>query len=73
MGQIGHIEFWRLKKVIDVTGLSKSEIYRRMELGSFPQPKKYPDSNMNYWVSKQVVEWQRAILGADEFDELLSA
>ncbi|MBH0113278.1 AlpA family phage regulatory protein [Novosphingobium sp. YJ-S2-02] len=69
---MGNIEFWRLGKVVTVTGLSKSEIYRRMASGSFPEPKKYPDSKMNYWVSTQIIDWQRSIFGADEFDELLA-
>lgn len=60
-----------MKKVCEVTGLSKSEIYRRVEAGTFPKPRTYPDSIMKYWPSVAVVAWQRSVFGEDDFDELL--
>lgn len=60
------IEFWRLKRVCQVTGLSKTEIYRRVEAGRFPQPRKYPDSIMNFWPSTTIVAWQAEVLGGYE-------
>lgn len=56
------IEFWRLRTVIAVTGLCRSEIYRRIAAGTFPRPRKYPDSAMSFWVSSEVQEWQRSLL-----------
>lgn len=38
----------RLKEVIKRTGLSRSEIYRRMALGIFPRPKKL-GPKINVW------------------------
>jgi predicted DNA-binding transcriptional regulator AlpA len=75
MNQItGHaVEFWRMKTVVAKTGLSKTEIYRQVEAGRFPPPRKYPGSIMNFWLSTDVIAWQRSVVGADEFDALLSA
>ena len=71
MNQCTPVEFWRMKRVSEVTGLSKSEVYRRVEAGCFPKPRKYPDSHMDFWISVEVIEWQRDVVGADEFDALL--
>jgi len=68
MGQ--EIQFWRMKRVSEVTGLSKSEIYRRIEAGQFPLPRKYPDSTMNFWPSNVVTGWMMSIMG-DSFEELV--
>lgn len=65
------VEFWRLKQVSAVSGLSKTEIYRRVETGRFPAPRKYPDSIMNYWISVDILNWQRQVVGEDEFDALM--
>lgn len=70
MGQ-QHITFLRLKRVTEITGLSKTEVYRRVETGKFPAPRKYPDSIMNFWVSSDILNWQRQVVGEDEFDALL--
>ncbi|WP_083274626.1 AlpA family phage regulatory protein [Novosphingobium resinovorum] len=68
MGQ--QLEFWRLQRVCEVTGLSKSEIYRRVDEQRFPAPRKYPGSSMNFWPSNVVQNWQMSVLG-DGFEELL--
>lgn len=67
------LEFWRLKRVMEVTGLSKTEISRRVAAGTFPKPEKYPDSIMNFWPSTRVQAWQRGVLAevADDFADLL--
>lgn len=56
------IEFWRLPTVTEKTGLSKSEIYRRIAANLFPKPRKYPGSTKTFWVSTEVQDWQRALL-----------
>ena len=58
------VEFWRLPKVIEKTGLSKSEIYRRVSDNRFPRSRRYPDSDMAFWLSSEVVEWQQQVLCA---------
>lgn len=67
------VEFWTTRRVLQVTGLSRSGLYRRIEDGSFPEPRKYRGSDTNYWPHTEVVAWQRAEIGADEFDQLLVA
>jgi predicted DNA-binding transcriptional regulator AlpA len=52
------VEFWRMKRVIAVTGLSRTEIYRRVAAGYFPLPRKYLDSIMNFWLSTDIKKWQ---------------
>jgi predicted DNA-binding transcriptional regulator AlpA len=64
------LEFWRLKRVCEVTGLSKSEVYRRVAAGQFPPPHKYPGSGMNFWPSVDVQSWMLKILG-EQFESLL--
>jgi predicted DNA-binding transcriptional regulator AlpA len=59
------LEFWRLPTVIERTGLSKSEIYRRIANDRFPKPRKYPDSGKTFWVSRDVTQWQMEVLGMD--------
>jgi prophage regulatory protein len=53
-------EFWRINMVIAVVGLSRSEIYRRVAAGTFPQPRKYSGgSTASFWVSDEIHQWQR--------------
>lgn len=67
-----HVEFWRLKRVCEVTGISKSEIYRQIADGRFPQPKNYRDSpGKKFWLSTQIKDWQRQQLNDDDFGDLL--
>lgn len=60
---IDGVEFWRLNTVAKVVGLSRSEIYRRMEKGTFPASRPYPDSILRFWLSTDVQEWQAQALG----------
>ena len=50
-------QLWRLPTVVAQTGLSKSEIYRRIKLGMFPAPVKlgaravaWPSATIETWV-----------------------
>ena len=66
------IELWRMERVTEVTGLSRSEIYRRIASGKFPAPRKYRDCARTYWLSYEVEAWVREEIGmADEYDALL--
>lgn len=56
-------EFWRLPVVKRRVGLSKSEIYRRVERGDFPKPRRYPGSRLVYWRSDDVAQWQDRAMG----------
>lgn len=56
------LEFWRLPMVVQKTGLSKSELYRRIEAGTFPRAKRYPGSKVTFWPSTAVRAWQQEIL-----------
>jgi len=66
------MEFWRMKDVSQATGLSRTEIHRRIKLGQFPDSRPYPgDGIARFWPSTEIVKWQREILGEDEFEALL--
>lgn len=60
------VEFWRLPTVMQKTGLSKSDIYRRISYGKFPKSRPYPDSDATFWLNKDVIAWQLEALGVDE-------
>jgi predicted DNA-binding transcriptional regulator AlpA len=53
------VEFLRLRDVKQRAGLSRSEIYRRIAAGRFPQPRKYPGTTMTFWLSTEVQAWQQ--------------
>ena len=52
-------DFWRLEKVKEVTGLSKSTIYRRISERTFPASKRYYRSGGAFWLATEIREWQR--------------
>lgn len=56
-------EFLRLPQVQRATGLSKSEIYRRISRGDFPAPRKYPGTMKTFWLSTEVRAWQARAIG----------
>lgn len=55
-------EFWRLPVVKKHVGLSRSEIYRRVQDGRFPPPRRYPGSRLIYWPSTEIVQWQQQVM-----------
>jgi predicted DNA-binding transcriptional regulator AlpA len=74
IGSDHSLEFWRLPRVIEVTGLSKTEIYRRAAEGQFPKPRPYRDiPNKRFWISTEVQRWQAKQVGEDEWFALLGA
>ena len=46
----------RLKSVIEMTGLSRSTIYLRMEQGNFPQQINLGSRAVG-WISSEIKEW----------------
>ena len=75
-------EFLALRRVIEITGVSKSEIYRLMSEGKFPASHGYRHSpRRRFCVSHDVQAWQQQQLDqhvpelhpvpTNEFDELL--
>lgn len=56
---VTHVEFWPLTRLVVITGISKSEIYRQMRSGLFPKSKAYHDtSTRKFWLSSEVKQWQ---------------
>lgn len=79
-----HAEFWSLKRVVEVTGVSKTEVYRQMNLGLFPKSNGYRDTpKKRFWLSNDIKQWQqeqfakrRPEIDAEidsDFDELLNS
>lgn len=67
-------EFWRLPRLLQVTGLSRSEIYRRINEGTFPKSHPYRDApKIRFWISTEVQRWQAEQVGEDEWSALLGA
>jgi prophage regulatory protein len=52
---------WRLPTVQAQTGLSKSEIYRRIKLGTFPQPLKL-GARAIAWPAAAIEAWVKALI-----------
>jgi prophage regulatory protein len=52
---VGSFRALRLAQVISKTGMSKTHVYRLMNAGQFPKPKK---------LSMRVVAWDEAVLDA---------
>lgn len=55
---------WRLPTVETQTGLSKSEIYRRIKLGTFPKPLKL-GSRAVAWPSTSIESWVKTLIQQD--------
>lgn len=62
MSSESEIEFWRLERVKQASGLSKSEIYRRVAARTFPPARKYPGTTKTFWLAAEVQQWQRDTL-----------
>lgn len=57
-------DFLRLPEVMRRTGLSKSEIYRRIKSGRFPTSKRLGHRTA-VWVAGEITNWKREILGME--------
>jgi len=51
-------DFIRLPAVTASTGLSKSEIYRRVQAGTFPRPIRL-SHRVSVWTKSSVTRWKR--------------
>ena len=61
--------FLRLPDVIYKTGLSKTEIYRRMKVGRFPQARKL-STRLAVWTNSSIDRWIASQFDTD-LDDLL--
>lgn len=52
-------DFWRLARVVEVTGLSRTTIYRRIKARTFPASRPYSRSSGVFWLATDIREWQR--------------
>jgi predicted DNA-binding transcriptional regulator AlpA len=60
------VQFWRLKKVVEMVGLSRAEIYRRIAYGRFPASRRYGDGGSRvFWLSTEIKAWQQSLIGED--------
>jgi prophage regulatory protein len=57
------IQLWRLPRVIAETGLSKSEIYRRIKCGTFVNPVRL-GARAIAWDSSAVQAWIKSVIQA---------
>lgn len=53
--------FLRLKQVCEVTALSKSEIYRRVQAGKFPKQVRI-SHNLAVWKQSDISKWMEQVL-----------
>ena len=58
-------QFWRLPKVQQETGLSRTSIFRKMEDGTFPKSFKITERSVA-WLSDEVEQWKAARLAVRE-------
>lgn len=63
MNQQPSIQLWRLPRVIAETGLSKSEIYRRIKGGAFVNPVRL-GARAVAWDSAAIQTWIKSIIQA---------
>lgn len=64
-------QFLRLPDVMKASGLSKSEIYRRVAEKRFPAPRPYKDApTKRFWLSTEISQWQSDQLGCSDEDIL---
>jgi prophage regulatory protein len=52
---------WRLPTVVAQTGLSKSEIYRRINNGTFPKPLKL-GARAVAWPAAEIDTWVKSLI-----------
>ena len=59
--------FWRRSTVLEHSGLSASEMYRRINEGTFPAARHYRGNAKKgvFWLSSEVKNWQRNELLGD--------
>ncbi len=64
------LEFWGLRRVMETTGVSKSELYRLMRAGQFPQSRPYLHSpKRRFWLSSDIQSWQMMQVNKGDIQE----
>lgn len=58
------MEIYRLPKVIEMTGLAKTTIYKKMAAGTFPLPRKLTSKTVG-WTSTSVLDWMENLEEAE--------
>ena len=61
MTSIEHDRFMRLPEVMNVTGLGRNTIYRRMREGSFPHQVKLGPNSVA-WLQSAISEWMSTVV-----------
>lgn len=56
MSNHNEIKLLRMREVIDLTGLSRASIYRRLKVGTFPNPVRLGENSIA-WRSSEVAHW----------------
>ena len=51
-------QWWRLSRVMEETGLSRSTIYRMMKSGTFPKSRTMTSPKATIWLQSEIVEWK---------------
>ena len=64
-----HMEkFLRLDHVLKRTGLSRSYIYKSVNDGTFPAPRKVGDRT-SVWLKSELEDWMQSIAGIEDAGE----
>lgn len=59
----------KLPEVLEVTGLSKSTLYRLIKSGDFPKPVRLTSQRVG-WLASQVQAWMESLQAVDLFEEV---
>lgn len=51
------MQIWRLKKVMSITGIGRSSIYKFVSEGIFPKPINLGGGRAVGWLASEVEEW----------------
>ena len=54
---LDNVEFWRLPRVLGKIGISRSGLYQKIAIGSFPKPVKLGAGKSVGFVSTEVESW----------------
>jgi prophage regulatory protein len=65
------MQIWRLKKVMEHTGLGRSTLYKMVGEGTFPKSVPLGERSVG-WVAQEVEDWIRARINARNTSSPLS-
>ncbi|WP_126467015.1 helix-turn-helix transcriptional regulator [Pragia fontium] len=55
------MKFLKLKEVMEMTGMAKSTIYARIQVGTFPKQYK-PGTSSSRWLHREIIAWMENII-----------